>query len=152
MQMAPMTTKPCCRGSSASPLENHPPNRSGIRQQEAGLKSAYAVASWLRHSDAARVVNAAREHASPAARLDALVRENVVAQLANIRTHPSVALALAQSRLNLHGWVYEIAAGSIDALDGTTNRFVPLSENLDTCAVRTHSREERRVRSVPTVV
>lgn len=111
-----------------------------------------AVASWLRHSDAARVVNAAREHASPAAKLDALVRENVVAQLANIRTHPSVALALAQSRLNLHGWVYEIAVGSIDALDGTTNRFVPLSENPDTCAVRTHSREEQRVRSVSTVV
>lgn len=47
-----------------------------------------AVASWLRHAESAKVVNAARSHASDAARLDALVRENVIAQLANLKTHP----------------------------------------------------------------
>jgi carbonic anhydrase len=93
-----------------------------------------AVANWLRHADSAKVVNAARTHASDHDRLDSMVRENVIAQLANIQTHPSVALALEQGRLNLHGWVYDIESGSIDALDGATRRFVPLVDNPKTSA------------------
>jgi carbonic anhydrase len=88
-----------------------------------------AVAGWLRHADAAKAMNEARQHKSDRARVDSMVRENVTAQLANIRTHPSVALAAEQGRLGLHGWVYDIKTGSIDALDGITNRFVSLAEN-----------------------
>lgn len=86
-----------------------------------------AVKGWLHHADAAKAVNEAREHASEHARVDSMVRENVIAQLANIKTHPSVALALEQGRLNLHGWVYDIETGAIDTLDGNTNRFVSLA-------------------------
>jgi carbonic anhydrase len=96
-----------------------------------------AVANWLRHADAAKVVNAARSYASPEAKLNAMVRENVIAQLANIKTHPSVALALEQNRLNLHGWVYDIESGEIEALDSTTRRFISLAEHPQTCATRT---------------
>ncbi|MGF6644707.1 carbonic anhydrase [Paraburkholderia sp. GAS82] len=98
-----------------------------------------AVDAWLRHADAAKAVNAAHNHATPQARLNALVRDNVEAQLANIRTHPSVAVALSQGRLNLHGWVYDIERGAIDALDGSANppRFVSLGEHPDVRAVRT---------------
>ncbi|MBV6320708.1 carbonic anhydrase [Duganella violaceipulchra] len=95
-----------------------------------------AVAGWLRHADSAKVVNASRTHISPAARLNSMVRENVIAQLVNIRTHPSVALALEQGRLNLHGWVYDIETGSIVALDGETNSFVPLAEFPQTRAMQ----------------
>lgn len=52
-------------------------------------------------------------------------------QLANIRTHPSVALALSQKTLKLHGWVYDIEKGSIDALDGHAEAFVPPSTNRE---------------------
>ncbi|MFQ4147748.1 carbonic anhydrase [Arthrobacter sp. LAPM80] len=93
-----------------------------------------AVASWLAHADAAKAVNAARTHVSAQGRLEAMVRGNVMAQLTNIKTHPCVALALDQGRLNLHGWVYDIETGSIDTLDGTTGRFVPLAENPQVCA------------------
>ena len=88
-----------------------------------------AVASWLRHADAAKVVNQAHEHPSERERVNAMVRENVIAQLTNLKTHPSVALALEQGRLNLHGWVYDIETGAIDALQGNTRRFVPLAAN-----------------------
>ncbi|KIH81945.1 carbonic anhydrase [Pseudomonas batumici] len=98
-----------------------------------------AVANWLRHAESAKVINAARSHASAEARLDALVRENVIAQLANLKTHPSVALALEQGRLNLHGWVYDIESGSIMALDGNSGRFVPLAEQPQACALSTQS-------------
>lgn len=88
-----------------------------------------AVRNWLRHTDAARMINASRTHETEKERVDGMVRENVIAQLNNIRTHPSVSLALAQGRLGLHGWVYDIEAGNIDALDFSTNVFVPLAQH-----------------------
>ncbi|MDW3687815.1 carbonic anhydrase [Cupriavidus sp. CV2] len=101
------------------------------------LDNLPAVAQWLRHADSAKVINAAQEYPSAADRLEALVRQNVVAQLANIQTHPSVALALAQHRVDLHGWVYDIGHGSIAALDGSTKEFVSLAEHPETIAVKT---------------
>lgn len=88
-----------------------------------------AVANWLRYADSAKFVNEAREFNSDQERVDSMVRENVVAQLANIKTHPSVARALAQGLLSLHGWVYDIETGSIVALDGVTQQFVSLTEH-----------------------
>ncbi|HDR9210122.1 TPA: carbonic anhydrase [Burkholderia vietnamiensis] len=93
-----------------------------------------AVANWLRYADSAKLVNQAREHAGERERVDSMVRENVIAQLDNLKTHPSVALGLAQGRLNLHGWVYEIESGSIDALDAATRQFVPLAAHPDVTA------------------
>ncbi|TQI79758.1 carbonic anhydrase [Serratia fonticola] len=87
------------------------------------------VANWLRYADAAKAVNQANEHASEHDRINSMVRENVIAQLTNLKTHPSVALALDRGNLRLHGWVYDIATGCIDALDGNTRRFVPLASN-----------------------
>ncbi|ASU37145.1 carbonic anhydrase [Herbaspirillum sp. meg3] len=87
-----------------------------------------AVKHWLHYADAARMINESKNHANENDRINGMVRENVIAQLNNIRTHPSVALALAQGRLTLHGWVYDIESGSIDALDAT-NTFVPLAEH-----------------------
>ncbi len=101
---------------------------------ETNLDHLPAVASWLAHADAAKVVNAARTHDSAHERLQAMVRGNVIAQLTNIRTHPSVSLALDQNRLNLHGWVYDIETGSMETLNGSTGRFVPLADHPQTSA------------------
>ncbi|HEJ9060185.1 TPA: carbonic anhydrase [Serratia fonticola] len=87
------------------------------------------VANWLRYADSAKAVNQANEHASEHDRINSMVRENVIAQLTNLKTHPSVALALDRGNLRLHGWIYDIATGCIDALDGNTRRFVPLASN-----------------------
>lgn len=97
-----------------------------------------AVAGWLRYADSARVVNEARNHQNQHAKVEAMVRENVVAQLANIQTHPSVRLALEEGRLALHGWVYDIESGGIDAFDGSTGRFVSLANNPGVRAVFHH--------------
>ncbi|RQS06221.1 carbonic anhydrase [Burkholderia sp. Bp9002] len=88
-----------------------------------------AVGSWLRYADSARVVNDARSHESARHKVDAMVRENVIAQLANLQTHPSVRLALEEGRVALHGWIYDIESGRIDALDGATGTFVSLAHN-----------------------
>ena len=94
-----------------------------------------AVSHGLRYADSARVVNEARPHSDLPSKAAAMVRENVIAQLANLQTHPSVRLALEEGRIALHGWVYDIESGSIAAFDGATRQFVPLAANPRGCAI-----------------
>ncbi|MDL2409872.1 carbonic anhydrase [Rhizobium calliandrae] len=99
-----------------------------------------AVGSWLRYADSARVVNEARQHKDESAKVASMVRENVIAQLANIQTHPSVRLALEEGRITLHGWIYDIASGLIEAFDGSRGAFVSLAGNRDVQAVKYQAR------------
>ncbi|WP_221762316.1 carbonic anhydrase [Nonomuraea sp. WAC 01424] len=69
-----------------------------------------SVAAWLRHADASRARTAADGD------VPALVRQNVLAQLASLATHPSVARALAGGKVALHGWVYDIPTGRVEDL------------------------------------
>jgi carbonic anhydrase len=88
------------------------------------------VAAWLRHGHAAHsVVCNAYPHLEDNAAARALALENVVVQLNHLRTHPSVAAALAQGRLTLHGWFFEIETYSVLALDGRTGVFELVEEN-----------------------
>ncbi|MFF8812206.1 carbonic anhydrase [Streptomyces pactum] len=81
------------------------------------LTGAPTVAEWLRHADAA-VARTAGMAAGPE-KVGALVRRNVSAQLTNLTTHPSVARALTEGKVTLHGWVFDIATGGVEALDVT---------------------------------
>ena len=69
--------------------------------------------------------------ASETDKVNGMVQENVIAQLNNIKTHPSVAVGLRDHTLRLHGWFYDIETGDIQALDKNTKSFVSLSENPD---------------------
>ncbi|MQB04507.1 carbonic anhydrase [Agrobacterium tumefaciens] len=99
-----------------------------------------AVGSWLRYADSARVVNEARQHKDEAAKVSSMVRENVIAQLANIQTHPSVRLALEEGRIALHGWIYDIESGLIEAFDGSRGTFVSLADNPEVQAIKYRAR------------
>ncbi|MFE9861066.1 carbonic anhydrase [Streptomyces sp. NPDC005780] len=78
------------------------------------LSGAPAIADWLRHADAAVARSAI---AADAQKVENLVRQNVLAQLANLATHPSVARALGAKSVTLRGWVYDIPTGTVDELD-----------------------------------
>jgi carbonic anhydrase len=85
------------------------------------------VASWLRHGDLARhVVEEKYPDLDPARRLDVLIKENVIAQLHHLRTHPSVAARLATGRLAIHGWHYYIESARVEAYDAEQGRFIEL--------------------------
>jgi carbonic anhydrase len=88
------------------------------------------VAAWLRHSHAASriVCEAYPAGMDPKDHARALALENVVVQLNHLRTHPSVAAALAKGQLRLHGWFFEIETGRLLAYDGELGRFVPFGD------------------------
>lgn len=97
--------------------------------QGANLAHLPAVAGWLAHATAAKAVNDSQQHATEGEQLSALVRGNVKAQLANIKTHPAVARALDQGKVSLHGWAFDIQSGHMDVLDEATGHFRELTSH-----------------------
>ncbi|HEY2039488.1 MAG TPA: carbonic anhydrase [Edaphobacter sp.] len=92
------------------------------------LQEMSAVHGWPRYADAAKAITASCQHSSHADHLDVLIQANVLAQLRNLSTHPSVAVRQEEGLLTLHGWVYDIESGSINAFDQESGRFVSPSE------------------------
>ena len=99
------------------------------------LEKLPAVARWLHYADRARDQvlrdhgpgeRASGDSGSPADRLSALVRANVLVQVENLLTHPVVEEAVGQGQLRVHGWVYDIATGEVSTYDVREGRFVPL--------------------------
>jgi carbonic anhydrase len=89
------------------------------------LQDLPTVADWLRHaSTTKRIVEEKYSAVSDDELMAAAVRENVLVQLDNLRTHPSVASKLAKGELNLHGWVYTFENGGIFSYDPETQQFV----------------------------
>jgi len=94
------------------------------------LSSMPNVAAWLRHGTAAQhVVDTCYPHLHDGDRVHAISLENVVAQLAHLRTHPAVSAAIVRGEMALHGWFVDIHAGQILGLDGVSGRFRPLRED-----------------------
>ena len=88
------------------------------------------VAAWLRHSHAAEcVVRAGYGPLDKAEKVRAASLENVVVQLAHLRTHPSVAAGIARGEISLHGWFVDIHQGVMLGLDGETGRFMPIRDD-----------------------
>jgi len=88
-----------------------------------------AVANWIKHSAAAKeIVDELLQGADENTKLEALVHENVLAQLRNLQTHPIVAARMAAGRLKLFGWVYNIETGGVDTFDVDAGHFVELKE------------------------
>jgi carbonic anhydrase len=80
------------------------------------------VTEWLKYA------NVKHRHSNPGDEfLLELTELNVVAQLDNLRTHPSVGKRLEEGNLALHGWVYHIATGTVTAYDEESAAFLELN-------------------------
>ncbi len=92
-----------------------------------GLDKLPKAKRWLSHVEGAFTH---RQPLDPAdgehAELASLIRGNVVAQLQNLRAQPSVARAVSEGRLTVHGWYYDILSGRIERYDEEQKRFLPL--------------------------
>ena len=90
----------------------------------AKLDALLATRRWLRHgAEAALRLQCDGGPTDEASLLHRLTRLNVVAQMENLRTHPSVQTALAKDALRIHGWVYDIGTGVVQAYDSATGTF-----------------------------
>jgi carbonic anhydrase len=82
------------------------------------------VREWLGYSVAAvEVVRAIGADRSDDEKMMMLLEQNVILQLQHLKTHPTVAVAMAKGELTLHGWVYDIKTGDVHAYDDDTGRF-----------------------------
>ncbi|SEG53467.1 carbonic anhydrase [Thermomonospora echinospora] len=81
------------------------------------LSAVPAMSGWL------------AQHADPAPSvrdLDHAVREHVLAQLERLRGYPAVRQRLADGRITLHGWFYEVNTGLMYAHQPGDDMFLPL--------------------------
>jgi carbonic anhydrase len=91
------------------------------------LENMPNVEDWLRHhAQPVRDILAQAGRLGGPDELAQAVDANVLVQLENLRTHPSVADALAAGRVTLHGWVYDIASGEVRAYNEAWKQFGPL--------------------------
>ena len=88
-----------------------------------------AMKAWMGHAaQTGRLVRENYGHLEGEAQLTATVEENVLVQLENLRTHPSVATAMERDGLKVHGWVYKIQTGEVFAYDAAQAQFMPLAD------------------------
>lgn len=94
------------------------------------LEKLPAVRAYLQHAEATRrIVEENYPHLDDAKRrLTLTIEENVLVQLENLRTHPSVASALFRKELHLHGWVYKFETGSVFAYSADEGQFQAIEE------------------------
>jgi len=94
-----------------------------------GLDALPHVKEWLGYSKAAvDVVKGIAGDKDAGEQMQQLLQQNVLLQLQHLKTHPSVATRLAKGDLTLHGWVYDIKTGAVDAYDEESNKFVPVDQ------------------------
>jgi carbonic anhydrase len=110
----------------------------------AALTSLPHVREWLGYSQGAvDIVESLGADLDPDAKMRMLLEQNVMLQLQHLKTHPTVAVALANKAVKLHGWVYDIKTGDVCAYDDLTETWVPVEERyaaeLAASAVANHA-------------
>lgn len=90
----------------------------------ASAESMPVVKTWLSYAETTRRIMAENyAHLEPKQRLNVAVQENVLVQVENLQTHPSVAVKLQRGQLALHAWVYKLETGEVFAYDQSEGRF-----------------------------
>lgn len=95
-----------------------------------GLESLPHVKRWLGFSKAAvSIADELGQDMNDDDKMSLLIEQNVLLQLQHLRTHPSVAAALAKDEVQLHGWVYDIKTGGMTAYDESQKKFIVVDES-----------------------
>lgn len=95
------------------------------------------VKSWLHNAHAALSVAETlhtRDSGKPLERplIDVLTEQNVLLQMQHLKTHPSVAGAIARDELTISGWIYSIGTGEVRIAADGQRTFTPIGLELPT--------------------
>lgn len=94
------------------------------------LESLPHMKEWMSYCKAAvDIVSELAPEADDKQRMLLLIEQNVILQLQHLKTHPAVAARLARGDLLLHGWVYDIKTGDVNAFDEMQNKFIPVDQH-----------------------
>ena len=91
-----------------------------------------AVKQYLRHAEKTLEImeTSYADVTDPIQRVSLAIRENVLVQLKNLKTHPSVADAIERGKLSLHGWIYQIETGQVKSYSPEEARFLPIGQRM----------------------
>lgn len=93
-----------------------------------GLDDFPHVREWLSYARGAVLISKRKGAAlDEKDMLDLLIKENVLLQIAHLKTHPYVAAMLSANETKIHGWVYDIRTGEVLAYDEKANDFIPVA-------------------------
>ncbi len=98
-------------------------------EQSQGLP---AMQQWMHYASEARH-RVRRDHsdATEAEKLRLITEYNVLKQVENLKSHPSVSSRLTRGEVEIHGWVYDIGDGSVSAANPDTGEFVRIGSGAD---------------------
>lgn len=86
-----------------------------------------AVKAWCQHAEATRrIVQQKYRGLSPEELAVAATEENVLVQMNNLSTHPSVAARLSSGELHVYGWYYDIGSGRVLQYEQRQGRFLEI--------------------------
>ena len=99
-----------------------------------GVSKMPTVENWLKNAHTALSVAQAlaTKDERPSDFLRRVTEQNVLLQLQHLRTHPSVAGAMAREQLTISGWVYEIGSGEVRICEDGAKEFVPVEVQGET--------------------
>lgn len=100
-----------------------------------------AVNRWLRHAEAILPIVERTRVIDEQARLKLAIEANVLLQIENLLSLPFVQRAIAERRLALHAWIYDIGSGCVLAWDAETGAFAPLLEGDTGFTAHTHTED-----------
>ena len=96
------------------------------------LESLPNVKAWLSYAHATKqIIQEKYADVAGDQLINDTIKENVLVQLDNLRTHPCIAAAISTGRIKLHGWVYRIETGDVFAFDPHSKRFVSIRTGRD---------------------
>lgn len=89
-----------------------------------------AITNWLNQAEATRrIVIENYPELTGADQIDIAIKENVLVQIENLETHPSIRAGLGRGKIKLHAWVYSPESGQVMAFSDETQSYRPLAES-----------------------
>ena len=101
--------------------------------QPESVEKMPTVKSWLKNAHTAlnvaeKLYERDLEEGSDRTLLEELTEQNVLLQLQHLKTHPSVAGAMAGEELSISGWIYEIGSGVVKVAEDGERSFTPIEQ------------------------
>jgi carbonic anhydrase len=96
----------------------------GLMQLDRLQQEMPLVCNWLQHTEAMRrLVLENYPLYEGEELLEILIAENVLTQIENLRTYPTIHSRLYRGQIKIYGWVYHIETGEVLAFDPSTHTY-----------------------------